>query len=375
MQRKLLIAAAVSGTLIAGAGHAQTTSVLLYGIADADFRLDHTNIGTLRSVGSGGESGSRWGLRGAEDLGNGLKATFNFEQGIDLGDNSVSQGNVSPTTPTSPVSSSGGRIFSRTATVGLASAAAGEVRIGRAYTPFYVLWASIDPMGAGFVGGAQNYAVGNVTRFDNAVYYDSPKFYGVQFTGAYRAGESTTNSTALGALKNGGNGGNAALTYANGPLLAGYSYLSTHNAIDNNTTRSQFAGASYDFKLIKIHGLFFTTRNETTTQLKGYGAGITVPIQAFTLYAQAARIDNRYDANGSALKNDDSNFFGVGANYAFSKRTDLYTSWAKQVNAGNASFVLSDASNAGLLTTAGAAANVTGGFNPWSFQMGIRHRF
>ena len=102
---------------------------------------------------------------------------------------------------------------------------------------------------------------------------------------------------------------------------------------------------------------------------------MTVPVQAVNFYAQAARIDNRYDNNGSTLKNDDATFIGLGANYSFSKRTDVYTSWAKQLNRNNAVNVLSDASNAGLFTTVGAAANVLPGFDPWSFQVGIRHRF
>lgn len=368
-----LMSATMLGLFAAGA-HAQS-AVTLYGIADADVRIDHTSIGTLKSVGSGGESGSRWGIRGSEDLGGGLKAVFNFEQGIDLGDNSSSQGNVTPTTPTSPTSSTGGRLFGRTATVGLSSATFGDVKIGRAYTPFYNAWAAIDPMGAGLVGGAQNYAVGNVTRFDNAIYYDTPKFYGFQLTSAYRAGESTTNSDASGALVRGGDAGNIALTYAAGPVLASYSYLSVRNALDNNTTKTQFVGGVYDLKVLKLHALYFNTRNEATTKLRSYALGVTVPIQAFSLFGQVGRIDNHYDANDSTLKNDDATFFGLGANYALSKRTDLYTSWAKDKNKNNATYVLNDASNAGLFTTTGAAANVTPGFDPWSAQIGIRHRF
>ena len=374
MQVNKKILAASIGALFASVAHAQT-SVTLYGIADGDVRVDHTTIGTLKSVGSGGESGSRWGLRGTEDLGNGLKATFNFEQGLDLSDNSVTQGNVSPTTPNSPVSSTGGRLFSRTATVGLSSAQFGEIRLGRAYTPFYVLWSTVDPMGGGFVGGAQNFAVGNITRFDNAGYYDSPKIYGFQFSGAFRLGESTTDNAATGSTQNGGNAGNANLTYAAGPVLAGYSYLSSKNALDNNTTRTQFAGAVYDAKVVKVHAMYFNTRNDTTTKVRSYALGVTVPIQSFALYGQAGRIDNRYDTNNSQLKNDDATFFGVGANYAFSKRTDVYTSYSKIKNKGNAVYVISDASNAGLFTTAGTVANVTPGFDPWSAQIGIRHRF
>ncbi len=376
MKKKLLATAfaAAFGTLLGGTAAAQTT-VTLYGIADADFRLDHTTIGTLKSVGSGGESGSRWGLRGTEDLGNGLRATFNFEQGIDLSDNSSPQGNIGGTTPNSPVSSTGSRLFSRTATVGLNSASFGELRLGRAYTPLYVLWSAIDPGGAGNVGGAQNYAIGSVTRFDNAGYYDSVKFFGFQFSGAYRLGESSTNSDASGSRKNGGNAGNVVLSYASGPVLAGYSYLGTKNALDNNTTRTQFAGVVYDLNVIKLHGLFFNTKDRLTTKVRTYALGLTVPIQAFSVFGQVGRIDNRYDTNNSPLQFNDAMFFGVGANYAFSKRTDLYTSAAKIQNRNTAVYVISDAGNAGLYTTTGTAPNVTPGFDPWSAQVGIRHRF
>ncbi len=370
---KKLLAASV-GALFASVAQAQT-SVTLYGIADGDIRVDHTSIGTLKSVGSGGESGSRWGIRGTEDLGGGLRAMFIFEQGIDLSDNSSPQGNVGGTTPNSPVSSSGSRLFSRTAVVGIGSAAAGELRVGRAYTPLYVAWSAIDPMGGGLVGQAQNYAVGNVTRFDNGIYYDTPKFYGFQVTAAYRLGESSTNSVASGSTKNGGNAGNAVLTYAAGPVLASYSFLSTKNALDNNTTRSQFAGAVYDLKVVKLHGLFFDTKNDTNTRLRSYGLGVTVPIQSFNLFAQVARIDNRYSQNNSTLSGDDAIFFGLGANYSFSKRTDIYTSWGKFKNKNNAVNVLTDASNAGLFTTTGALANITPGFDPYSAQIGIRHKF
>jgi predicted porin len=372
MKQKLLVVAI--GGLFAAAAQAQT-SVTLYGIADGDIRFDHTAIGTLKSVGSGGESGSRWGLRGTEDLGSGLKAFFNFEQGLDLSDNSVAQGNTGGVTPTSPVSSTGGRLFSRTAVVGLSSSTFGEIKLGRAYTPFYIAWSAIDPMGAGLVGGAQNYSSGNLSRYDNGIYYDTPKFYGLQVSAAYRVGEATTNTDASGARLRGGDSGTVAITYSAGPVLASYSYLNIRNALDNNTSRVNFAGAAYDFNVLKLHALYFNNRNQTTTKIQAYGVGVTVPISAFTLYGQVARIDNRFKSGGSSVQNDDTTFFGVGADYAFSKRTNVYASWAKNKNKGAAALALSDASNAGLFTTAGATANVTPGFDPWSAQVGIRHRF
>ena len=360
----------LAGLLVAGVAHAQTT-VTLYGIADGDFRIDHTSIGNLKSIGSGGEAASRFGLRGTEDLGNGIRAVFNFEQDLDLSDNSAPQGNIAPTTPTSPNSSTGSRLFGRRAIVGIGSASTGELRIGREYTPLYQAWSTADPFGAGTVSRATNYAVGSVTRFDNSVTYESPSYVGLQVKAQYRFGESTTNTVASGATKRGGNGGSASLTYAQGPIYAGVGYLSTKNAIHNNTTRSQTAAAVYDFKVVKLHALYFHTRNGTTVKQQAAAVGVTVPIQAFKIIGVVGRVDNKYKVNNSPLQYNDANYFGLGGNYAFSRRTDLYLVGAKIVNQGGAAFVLGDNSNNGLFT----AANVPAGFNPWSAQIGVRHLF
>lgn len=359
------------GLALAGSAATAQTTVTLYGIADGNVRVDHTSVGTLKSVGSGGEASSRWGIRGTEDLGGGLKAIFNFEQDIDLSDNSAPQGNTGGTTPTSPVSSTGSRLFGRRAVVGLNSATFGEVRFGREYTPLYQAWATADPFGTGTVGRATNWAVGNVTRFDNTVTYESPAFYGVQAKLQYRPGEATTNSIASGAVKNGGQGWSGSLTYAAGPVYVGVGYLQTRNAVDQNTSKAATASATYDLKVVKLHALYYWTKNETTTKQMAYGFGVTVPIQAFKIFASAARVDNQYRTNNSPIYLNDTNFYNLGANYAFSRRTDVYVAAAKAVNNGAAALFLGDNSNNGLYN----ATNVPAGFNPWSAQMGVRHVF
>lgn len=367
MKTRSLLAA--SSFLLCGAAAAQTT-VTLYGIADGNFRVDHTNIGTLKSLGSGGEASSRWGLRGTEDLGNGLKAFFNFEQDFDLGDNSAPQGNIGGVTPSSPTSSTGSRLFGRRAVVGIGSKDFGEVRIGREYTPLYQAWSTADPFAAGTVARATNYAVGNVTRVDNSVTYESPGIYGLAAKVQFRPGESTTDSTAT-AVKRGGDAFSGSLTYAGGPVYVGAGYYQARNAIDNNTTKAATAAAAVDLKFVKLHALYFWTKNETTTKQQAYGFGVTVPLQAFRLVAVGARVDNKYKANNSQLYLNDANFYGVGAFYLLSKRTDIYLVGSKVVNNAAANFLIGDNSNNGLYT----AANTPPGFNPWSAQLGVRHLF
>ena len=106
--------------LLAGAAHAQS-SVTLYGFVDAGLvyvnnQSGHSNVETI----TGQTSGSRWGLRGSEDLGGGLKAIFTLENGFDTSNGKLLQG---------------GREFGRQAFVGLSSDTWGAVTLGRQYDP------------------------------------------------------------------------------------------------------------------------------------------------------------------------------------------------------------------------------------------------
>lgn len=352
---------------ITTAASAQTT-VVLYGIADGNVRFDHTAIGTLKSVGSGGESASRWGLRGTEDLGGGMKAIFNVEQDLDLSDNSAPLGNISGTSPTSPVSSTGSRLFGRRSVVGLSSATFGEIRIGRDYTPLYTAWATADPFGAGTVSRATNYAVGSATRYDNAVSYDSPAFHGVKAKLQYRRGESTSNAPLTGGLLI-GQAWSASLTYTQGRWYLAAGFLQERNA-DVITRKAATASATCDFTVVKLHALGFYSQDFAGRRY-AYALGVSVPIQAFRLFGVAARIDNKQDQFAGLTGAGDANFFGLGGNYALSRRTDLYAAGAKVLNGTGSNYVLGDNSNNGLFN----AGNVPAGFHPWSIQAGVRHLF
>jgi predicted porin len=91
----------------AGAAHAQS-SVTLYGIIDTSITyvnhaVGNKNLWSVSNTNSGDLSGTRWGLKGKEDLGGGLAAIFQLENGFDPGNGKLNQG---------------GRIFGRQAFVG-----------------------------------------------------------------------------------------------------------------------------------------------------------------------------------------------------------------------------------------------------------------
>src|SRR5690606_13651884 len=117
MKKTLLAAALIAG--FAGVAQAET-SVTLYGILDGGIGYQKIEAGdaSAKKTGmiNGIQSGNRWGLKGSEDLGNGLRAVFQLESGFDLGTGNSAQG---------------GRLFGRQATLGLAGASWGQLDFGR----------------------------------------------------------------------------------------------------------------------------------------------------------------------------------------------------------------------------------------------------
>ncbi len=422
MNKKLI--AALLGVAFAGVAQAQSSNVVLYGIVDGGIRWDRTNAGTLMSVDGGGASGSRLGVRGTEDLGAGLKANFVLEQGVDISDSTVPQGDTAGITPTSPRSSTGGRFFGRVATVGL-SGNFGNLRLGRDYSPHYSIWSAADPFGAGTVGTTNNIAVGSVTRFDNGIFYDTPStlFAGFKGSLALRLGEPTTNNSAAvptgstvvttpctvagvvttcrvtnvdpatglptvanipAAADNGGNALSLGLSFANGPLYVGYGFNYIRNAADTGRTHSHTLAATFDFKFAKAHGLYWRAKDNspatatfTPADANSWALGVTVPFAGLNVMANYGRLDDR------SANDFDARFWGLGATYAVSRRTDFYTAAGRMNNRGGAHYLISDASGAGLMTSSAAstpvpavfAGNVPAGYSPTSFQIGVRHRF
>ena len=115
--KKTLMVAALTG-VFATAAHAQS-SVTLYGLIDAGITYTNNQHGHSNwQETSGSVNGSRWGLRGSEDLGGGLKAIFTLENGFSIANGTLGQK---------------GREFGRQAFVGLASDQFGAVTLGRQY--------------------------------------------------------------------------------------------------------------------------------------------------------------------------------------------------------------------------------------------------
>ncbi|MBX9937400.1 MAG: porin [Burkholderiaceae bacterium] len=322
--KKSLIALAVLAA--SGAAMAQS-SVNLYGVADLGLVKSNGISTQMSGSGTMNNGNSRIGLRGVEDLGGGLKASFNFEQGINAETGATVNG-----TP-----------WGRAAFLEL-SGGFGGVRLGRALTPSYLGLAAWELTGAANYSAVANQFgfVAAGARNDSQIAYTTPNFGGVTATLGVVLKPDTPDAV----------GDNAKydlnVIYANGPIAAALSY----NKVQQHKANMALGG-SYDLGVAKIAASFqdgykggVAPSNTTAMKQRGFTLGATVPVGAFSVTLDIARDTKAKDTDVL-----------VEGKYALSKRTFAYAAFYK------------DGDNNG------AAA---GGYNTGAknhLGLGIRHNF
>ena len=330
--KKTLIALAAL-TAIAGVAQAQST-VTLYGVADVyagqksetkrtgTAGLPATGTAKLKQtvVDSNGLNTSRFGFRGTEDLGSGLKAIFTMEAGLTLDNGATSVSN-------------GGGLFSRQAFVGL-SGNFGTATLGRQYTAFDALRAGTNNVNDASYFATTSNVFGNgvadyTARASNSFAYASPVYSG--FSGAFVLAGGEDKTATVKASRN----NSFHIKYANGPLLVGYAYQNekfnagstsiaslTPNTATGDRTYNYFGG-SYDFGVAKVTGGYNTAKQERSTPAgangkdKEYQFGVSAPFGAATVAAGYTR--SKSDTTGA--KGTGYSLLGT---YDLSKRTRLY---------------------------------------------------
>lgn len=304
--KKSLLALAVFGAFT-GAASAQT-NVTVYGIADIG--LTHSRSDTAASrlgLDSGIQSGSRLGFKGTEDLGGGLSASFQLENGFSLDSGNLGQG---------------GRIFGRQAWLGL-NGGFGSVKLGRQWIPAFLAVDAIDPFGTGLAGAAYDWLGRNIfngidVRMSNTINY-SVASNGFSGEFAYGLGETAGNSSANRQV-------GFSAGYANGPLKTVVAYHDINDAAGTGSAKVSLAGATYNFGPATAHIGLDRQKNDaagaTTLDASNVMLGVTVPVGAGNVLASYNRLDDKSAANA------DMRQVALGYTYALSKRTNLYTSYA-----------------------------------------------
>lgn len=349
--KKSLITLAVL-TAVAGSVQAQSNANI-YGVLD--MALQHQNTGeaagSTLGLDSGIQSGSRLGFKGSEDLGNGLKANFQLEMGVNADTGKSAQG---------------GLAFGRQAWVGL-SGNFGSVSLGRQYTPGFIAIDSFDPFGTGMTTGTAGsgtssfgaaHFFGGPSRVNNAISYSTNDLAGFTGNAFYGAGEVAGNTTAGRFMAVSG-------AYNAGPVFATLAYTSAQNATGTNAKKSLLLAATYDFGMAKAHAAYSTIKDDglaaAAIDTRVYLLGLTIPMGAGAIVADYIRNSNEN------LTNANANHFALGYTYALSKRTNLYTSISSTSNDTNSTMGSDDSGPGFHPVSAGATVKL--------FNVGIRHKF
>lgn len=347
MFKKSLTAVAVLGAF---AGAAMASQVTMYGVVDTGLMYTYNDVAdgnpatdlevNKLALNSGINAVSRFGLKGTEDLGNGLKIGFKLENGFKADDGTFK---------------TAGRLFDREASLSVYSDF-GTLSMGRmgavgssagTYDIVYLFGDAFD--------GGDNEVFGFVTsgRADNMVTYQTPKFAGVQGTFQYsfnqdgqEGDKSSLNNQVFAAAATG--------EFGAFNVVGAYEY--TNRSADARTVvrkdaQTIYLGGNYDCGFAKTFvlaqyfegasaaaGFDITPEFENDAHrssakgLKGYGlhVGTQVPVMAGTLTAAVYYVDGKLegikDDRGTAQEDNDVSYIGASARYvyALSKRTEVY---------------------------------------------------
>lgn len=307
---KKLIAAAIAAVVAAPAVSAADTT--LYGKAHVDIR----NTDAATDMWSVNSNASRLGVKGSEDLGDGLKAIFGYEMGYNMTDG----GQPSGTGTGTPLSA-------RNAYVGMAGGF-GTFLAGRHDTPAKIAFYASGNEVIGDSVVDINRVGFTEFRLDNAVAYVSPSFSGFTVAGAIVPGETAANdglaeAYSLGAMYAGG-GLKASLAYefANSGMVLGNGGTGGTTTIGANDHEMWQAGASYTFGDFMVGANYENSDNF---------AGGTTDKEVWAVTGEANFGNNyvmaRYGNQDFVTSTD---VIHVGAGHKFSKRTQAYVAYENQ---------------------------------------------
>ena len=354
MKKTLIALAAMSA--FAAAGTAAAADVTLYGKADLGLHYTYNKVDGQDAVNSfdmksGQNAGSRFGLKGTEDLGNGTQVGFILENGFNADDGTMGQDS---------------RLFGREANlfvtgdfgtlsmgrVGALSSGMGSYNVVYGYATFGTGWGD-------YAGAKSQFNLADRDRMDNTVTYVTPNFAGVKVYAQYSF--STKGQETAGNERQNQRYAGLGVKYDLGSFSTGLVVDTVLNNYANTNSEDSLGvtwGASYDFGVAKVYGMAQYGKNENAMGgykvtdikenqtgfaavdgegLEGYSLtlGATAPVLGGTVYAQANYVDGETSADvtsthataDKAVKTADFDRWGLSAaySYPFSKRTMVYT--------------------------------------------------
>ena len=413
MKKLTLVATAITGLLAATAATAQST-VTLYGLLDGGFNhVSGLRNGSFNGLASGIMEGSRFGLRGSEDIGGGYKAIFTLENRLELDTGSVTNrpnsgpqlpdriastvaanlpGSIPPAVAAATITAINtaigtnafgvnlaGNLFDRQAFAGLVTPF-GAFTLGRQYTPAYLVSANFDASLT-----QSSLAAGQVASLPAAfdIRLSNTLQYGIQASGVtatlmYGAGEVPGNSSAgrfLGAM---------AMYKAPG-FSVGFGHNEKKNEFGQKSLTNNVVGGTVTIGPGALYAQYASIKDNNPSGLSPFfvTAGPVFQNAYYAAFRQNARLMhigyrlttgphtivtafNRLDDKRAI--NADTDSYGVTYSYALSKRTNLNAVLTRFNNKGAGQIAPGGGGFLGGVT-ASAGADAT------NVALGIRHSF
>jgi predicted porin len=416
--------AVASALCCAGVAQAQEkssgSSVTLYGIVDAGVTTTSgIKGGSPKQLASGIMEGSRWGLKGNEDIGGGFRAIFTLESRLELDTGSNSNRPISGSqlpdrfskasllglpAPLQPavtavntliaseygvnVGQYGNRLFDRQAYAGLITPV-GAVLGGRMYTPAFETSFQYDIMATESAlspGQLLSFPAGLEIRSSNSIAYRIEKdgLKSSVMVSQGNGGEDAGNGSRLMGL-------NASYTF--GGLSAGFGYNTQKNELGKNALATTVLGASAKMNQHMLAAMYVKVKDENPAGLSRIAASLTPSIGASLANLVQTRFTEAFKQDGALMhfgyrfvtgantitvayntyddkrpNNADVKSYGAAYSYALSKRTDINVVGVKYVNEGLAQVAPGGNGYIGGVTSfAGEDSN--------ALALGVRHRF
>ena len=328
--KKTIIASAIGIALSAPA--ASFADATLYG--RAHLSLDSLDNGADSAIYLSSNS-SRLGVKGSEDLGNGLTILFQLEGGI-AWDGGGSWG------------------ADRDTYVGL-KGGAGTLLAGR--LPAHNQWLGAVNLFADQIGDSRNLLLGARSgiggRASNALNYAAPDLGGLKLSLTYVPDENPATDGDIWGVR---------AAYANGPLNLALTYFD-RDASPNNITQTALT-AGYNFGDFGLIAGYVTEENAASTDWQNWTIGGTAVVGAGKVKLQFVSA-----GESASSANDGATMWALGYDHPLSKRTTVYAAYARTNNDASASFSMA---GAGHGDNPGAAA---AGEDPNGFSFGIVHNF
>jgi len=403
--KKSLFAVAAA-TAFAGAAQAQS-SVTVYGLLDYGYGYaqQRNNVGTTvtnqntSGFGGNGESTSRIGFRGTEDLGGGTRAFFTVEAALN-----TDQGGIL----------NSGATGNRQTFLGLAQKGLGQASIGIQYTPIHEAAAVTDAGNlnnqngnviydrTGGYGAASGQVVAGsgmglnsisgmstntsyTVRSTNMLMLKSERMSGVQAKLMVVQGGKDSNTTTQ-TVDNFGIGGSLDYTWnklfvtasyqsfknttlGGGAFAPGYNGAGITPGVNTGDTQQYYA-ATYDFGILKAYLQYVNRKvvnqvnNSNYVQRSAQQIGVRAPITK-TVEAWASAGTGSINGGGNAYTPSKFNGWQIGSDYSLSKRTNLYAIYGQTATSVNTQGTY------GSNTTPGSSSS----YNANSYAVGVRHTF